>query len=144
MNLHSIKTKLLAAFAAVALVSALVGYLGLNATERVNVGVHETTTTLVPEMAALATVRSSFLFSQWYTTRGIASALMSNRELADKSKAKRNEGAWKDVTQAYAEWRAVNDSLWSLIDAGEGQKAFETCGKDGVRTVSVRSGSWQP
>ena len=156
MNLHSIKTKLLAAFAVVALVSAVVGYIGLSAMDTVNAGARETSSKLVPSLIALATMRSSVITIQWHTNKAIAAGLSKDPENLAKSKTKRaavlrrfDEGrkiyeslpqasdeavAWKEFTQAYSEWLAVNESLWAHLDAGDAAKGYTLATGEAMRT----------
>jgi methyl-accepting chemotaxis protein len=165
MNIHSIKTKLLAAFAAVALVAGIVGWFGLAGMDGLNTAVHETTTNLVPSLIGLAKLRASWLSTRTMTNKAIVATLLKDKEGVDRARGKRTEAfrtleegwkiyeplpqtpeeavKWKEFMSAFGDWRTANDAMWVAIDAGDFKKAADIGNGDADRAIDVASKAFQ-
>ena len=141
----SLKSKLLSAFAVVALTTAIVGFIGLRSVSEVNVLLSRSTSNVAPSIDALQHARVHFFRALWATSRGVIAVLENNpvamqtaRTERDKGFAAVDEGVaefaaiplspdevepWRITTERLREYRAINDQIWQALDAHDAKRA---------------------
>jgi methyl-accepting chemotaxis protein len=159
MRLRSLETKLLSAFVAVALLSALVGVLGLRGAGQIGSALHDTTTNLLPSNQALAQTRFALMSALWQTNKGMVALLSHEPERLQLARTRRSEalellrggfdryqalpkqGAEaqqaRDAAAALEAWRAVNDETWSVIEGGDAKRAVEITDTRGAQAIGA-------
>ena len=145
MRIRSIQTRLLGAFVAVALVSAIVGYVSLSGMRKLDAGMDEVTLVRLPSVFGLAKMRSSWLTVLWQSHGAMVAMALHDKAGVERARERRlaalstfDEGwklyaplpqtpeearTWTNFVGAHAEWRDANDAMWMAIDAGDTEKA---------------------
>ncbi|HEY0469935.1 MAG TPA: HAMP domain-containing protein, partial [Polyangiaceae bacterium] len=143
----SLKSKLLSAFAIVALATAVVGFFGLRAVREVNDLLVLATKDVGPSLDAVQHVRVRFFQALWATAKGVIA--VSNKQpeqehqarvLRDAAFAEVDKGvaefeailsapeeiaAWRVTIPRLREYRAINDQVWQALETGNAQRANE-------------------
>jgi methyl-accepting chemotaxis protein len=137
----TIKSRLLASFLLLALVSAIVGGVGLVASARLEAQTHQITTVVLPSLRAAGQVQAHFIGMRFETTRGMLSESQGNAAGVDDSFAARErerhlaeegladirtlplEGEeaelLKTIEPAFRAYVERTDELWRMIRAGD-------------------------
>lgn len=144
----SIKTKMLTAFAVVAVLAGIVGVVATQALADTNQILHYSVDNLGPSLNHVGRIRYYFARALWQTARG-SSALQAKDEAAQKDAKQARVDAlsqieqtmrdyealplmseeaqpWKNFKEKLAAWRRVNDEIWTGIDAGDPDAAWRT------------------
>lgn len=144
----SIKTKMLTAFAVVAVLAGIVGVVATQALADTNQILHYSVDNLGPSLNRVGRIRYYFARALWQTARG-SSALQAKDEAAQKDAKQarfdalaqieqsirdyealpmmaEEEQPWKNFKEKLASWRRVNDEIWTGLDAGDAEAAWRT------------------
>jgi len=141
----SLKSKLLSAFAIVALATAIVGYFGLQSLNGVNVLLTRSVTDIAPTIDSIQDIRVHFYRALWATSKGLVAALNNNLEAQHRSREERDKAfaavdaaaakfesfpsvpvevePWRNTTERLREYRAINDQIWSAAEAHDAKRA---------------------
>lgn len=141
----SLKSKLLSAFAVVALAAGIVGFFGLRAVSEVDALLNRSTTDVAPSIDALQHSRVHFFRALWATSRGVIDVLNNNPDGLRVARAERDKGfagvdegvaefaaipispeevePWRITTERLREYRAINDQIWQALDAHDAKRA---------------------
>jgi methyl-accepting chemotaxis protein len=156
---NSLRSKLLFAFALVALTAGVVGLLGLRAVERVDTLLAESTTQLIPKLEALGSGRFWFAQALHTSHKAEASLLMGSKDQLERATSSREqalreaESAWSrfrslttertDIDQydalqaAYQRWREVDDDIWREVAKGDSKSAWQGLERRSPRTTET-------
>jgi methyl-accepting chemotaxis protein len=149
----SLKTKLLCAFAVVALATGMGSFFGLRALHSVDALLVESTKDIAPSNAYVHGIQTHFYKALWMTGRGIVAAnnkqqnkipeLRKARDQAfqdvDKAIADFNRipiaplevEPWQELCARFREYRGINDRIWQALDAGDPKQAAELVESNG-------------
>ncbi|HWA74140.1 MAG TPA: methyl-accepting chemotaxis protein [Polyangiaceae bacterium] len=151
---NSLKTKLLAAFAMVSLLTAVVGVFGLSVIKDLSALTLDTTESLAPTLEGVGRVRYYFARVLWLTQKGALAMQQGDKDefarvreartiaLGEVAKtmaacdalesAPDERPVWQEVTAKMDAWKATNAEMWRDIEAGELDKAWQV----GARTAN--------
>lgn len=143
---NTLRTKLIAAFAVVALFTVVVGVLATRALGDTNKTLDYAANNLAPTLEQVGRVRYYFARASWQTTEGVAASLAKDeknlkaaRELRQSAMsemdktiadyeslplAEEEQAPWKAFKAANADWRKANDELWSTLEAGDAARTW--------------------
>ncbi|RYZ07070.1 MAG: methyl-accepting chemotaxis protein [Myxococcales bacterium] len=143
--LSSLKSKLLSAFALMALLTLVVGSFGLHTASNMGEQLSTVTTDVAPSIDNIQHVYSSFLQVLWANARGVLAEEVHQPEARGEARRRRDD-ALRDIDQVIARWdaepmtkeeevvwselkgqlgayRPAIDRIWSAIEAGDTTRA---------------------
>jgi methyl-accepting chemotaxis protein len=151
----SIRGKLVATLAALAVAMLLVAGMSYQARRQVDLELDNAVRNLMPSSVALGRIMTSFSNVALHTrsaviyaevkdaAKGAVARQRRDAALADLEKAwakyeslpqRPDEVAlWKDFTAKYQDFKVVNDEVWAALNAGEVAKAVEIVGTRGAK-----------
>ncbi|HVY27768.1 MAG TPA: methyl-accepting chemotaxis protein [Polyangiaceae bacterium] len=143
---NTLRTKLIVAFATVALFTAVVGVIATRSLAATAKTLDYTANNLAPTLQQVGRLRYYFARATWQSTEGVAASqakddkhLKAAREahqsaLSELDKTIADYEAlplmpeevepWKAFKAANSSWRRCNDELWSAIDTGDSDKTW--------------------
>jgi hypothetical protein len=159
---NSLKTKLLAAFAAVATLTAVVGIFGLSVIHNVSQLAQYTTDNLTPSVEGVGRIRYYFARALW-TTQKAAAAVRANdktelsraRETRDAALAEiqksiaafeameftdEEKGPWQEMKSRLEDWKHSNNEIWVALEASDLDKAWALTGQSTPKIEATIAG----
>jgi methyl-accepting chemotaxis protein len=144
---NSLKTKLLAAFAVVCVLTAIVGVMGTRALHQTNEKLHYSVDNLAPTLDQVGRIRYYFARTLWQTTRATGAMFAKDAKALKEAKTARESALvemdktigeyeslplapdevapWRAFKSAFGTWRRSNDEIWSAIDGQDAQAAWK-------------------
>jgi methyl-accepting chemotaxis protein len=149
----SLKTKLSCAFGVVALGTMLVGFFGLRAVQDINAQLISAAKDSGPSLDHCQAIRGKFFEVLWRTGQGIiaiqnkdSGRLQQLRAARDKSLDEIDKRVaafdaipitpleiepWRNETTSLRNYRALNDRIWALLEAGDAKSAADMVTSNG-------------
>jgi methyl-accepting chemotaxis protein len=149
---NTLRSKLITAFAAVALFTVAVGLLATRALGSTNTTLDYAANNLAPTLEQVGRLRYYFARATWQSTEGIAGALAKDEKAVKAARDLRQMAMgemektiadyeslplapeevepWKAFKSANGAWRKSNDELWGTIEANDPEKLWAFAGSN--------------
>jgi methyl-accepting chemotaxis protein len=156
MKINSLKVKLLAAFAAVSLASAIVGLFGLSALQKTDELLEYTAKNLAPSIDTMQHIRNRYFRTVGETLIGELALKLDDKTQMRHAHSDRDTllselgesmvkyealpfvpeeiAPFHEMKARLSDWRSANDAIWEALDAGDAKRADEISRTRGADT----------